>query len=39
MMTLELEASKTADRSKMIEDIRHRLSHDFGVADVTIEVK
>jgi len=39
MMTLELEASDTADRSKLLEDIRHCLSHDFGVADVTIEVK
>ncbi len=39
MMTLDVEASEQADRAKLIETIRHRLSHDFGVSDVTIEVK
>lgn len=39
MMTMEVSATKNTDRSKLIDDIRHRLSHDYGVADVTIEVK
>jgi len=39
MMTLEIQASETADRSKMLENIRRRLSHDHGVADATIEIK
>lgn len=38
MMTLEVAADERTDRSKLKSDIRHRLSHDFGVTDVTIEV-
>lgn len=39
MMTLEVEANEDMDRSQLIENIRHHLAHDYGVADVTIEVK
>jgi len=39
MMTLKLSADSEADRTKLIDDIRHHLAHDFGVADVTVEVK
>ncbi len=39
MMTLAVSAHQNADRTKLIDDIRHLLSHDYGVGDVTIEVK
>lgn len=39
MMTIEVTAKSKTNRSKLIDDIRHRLSHDFGVTDVTVEVK
>jgi len=39
MMTLEVEAGESADRSKIVDAIRHYLSRDHGVTDVTIEVK
>ena len=38
MMTLEVSAKEGPDRTAIIHDLRRRLSHDFGINDVTIEI-
>ena len=39
MMTVAVSAKEGADRVKLIDEIRQRLFNEFGVADVTVEVK
>ncbi len=39
MMTLEVSARPDADRAQLIHDIKHQLSKDYGIKDVTVEVK
>lgn len=39
MMTLVINAADNADPSKLTHEIRHHLDHEFGITDVTVEIR